>query len=161
MRTIERDIVSGHIYSGDGKLLLARNTHPEAGVVYGDCWKIPGGGVETGETKIQTLVREVQEESGIDITPFGIELVDNSMIGEAEKVLRESGEKVLAKMKFFTYKVTLDKPAAQISVTLDGRHPKSKTPFLSLFIIHQLGISLQTASGRYHALSVSSSGYSS
>ena len=119
MRTIDREIVSAHVYSSDGKLLMARNTHPAAGVVYGDCWKIPGGGVETGETKLQTLVREVQEETGIDITPFEVELVEDSMTGEAEKTLRETGERVFAKMKFFTYKVTLDKPANKITVTLD------------------------------------------
>ena len=119
MRTIDREIVSAHVYSSDGKLLMARNTHPAAGVVYGDCWKISGGGVDPGETQLQTLVREVQEETGIDIMPFEVELVEDLMTGEAEKTLRETGEQVLAKMKFFTYKVVLDKPANQISVTLD------------------------------------------
>ncbi len=119
MRIIDREIVSAHVYSSDGKLLMARNIHPAAGVVYGDCWKIPGGGVEVGETKLQTLVREVQEETGINIAPFHAELVDDSMVGESEKTLRETGERVLAKMKFFTYKIVLDKPADQISVILD------------------------------------------
>lgn len=119
MRTINREIVSGHIYSSDGKLLMARNTNPETGVIYGDCWKIPGGGVEQGETQLETLIREVQEEVGIDISNLKIELVDDSMTGEGEKKLRETGEKVLAKMKFFTYKVVLDKPAEQLSVVLD------------------------------------------
>lgn len=119
MRTIDREIVSAHVYSSDGKLLLARNTDPAAGVVYGDCWKIPGGGVEPGETKLETLVREVREEVGIDITSFQVELVDDSMTGEAEKNLRGTGERVLAKMKFSTYKVKLDTPADQITVTLD------------------------------------------
>ncbi len=119
MRTINREIVSGHIYSSDGKLLMARNTNPSSGAVYGDSWKIPGGGVEPGETKIQTLIREVQEETGIDIQPFEIELVDDTMSGEAEKTLRDTGEKVLAKMNFFTYKVVLGQPADSTQVILD------------------------------------------
>lgn len=119
MRTIEREIVAGHIYSGDGKLFLARNTKVDAGVVYGDCWKIPGGGVESGETKIEALIREVKEEIGIDISSFKFELADDSMKGEAEKVLRDTGEKVIAKMNFFTYKVVLDKSAKDIPVVLD------------------------------------------
>ncbi len=119
MRTIDREIVSAHVYSSDGKLLMARNTHLASGVVYGDSWKIPGGGVETGESKLQTLVREVREETGIDITPYEVELVEDSITGESEKTLRETGERVIAKMKFFTYKVILDKPANQITITLD------------------------------------------
>lgn len=120
MRIVDREIVSAHIYSNDGKLLLARNTHPAGGAVYGDCWKIPGGGVEAGETKLQALTREVSEEAGIDISSFDIELVDDSMTGEAEKTLRESGEHIIAKMNFFTYKVVLDKSSEEIPVTLDA-----------------------------------------
>ncbi|MFA6315290.1 MAG: NUDIX hydrolase [Candidatus Paceibacterota bacterium] len=119
MRTINREIVSAHVYSSDGKLLMARNNNPVSGVVYGDCWKIPGGGVEQGETQLQTLIREVKEEVGIDIAKFPAELVGGIMTGESEKTLRETGERVLAKMRFFTYKVILDKPVAQVSVTLE------------------------------------------
>ncbi len=119
MRTIHREIVSAHVYSSDGKLFMARNTDPNAGEAYGDCWKIPGGGVEPGENKLQALEREVFEETGIDISSFQAELVDDSMAGEAEKTFRETGERVLAKMKFFTYKVVLDKSATEIKITLD------------------------------------------
>lgn len=98
---------------------MARSTRPGAGVIYGDCWKIPGGGMDPGETQIETLRREVQEETGIDITSYKVELINHSMTGEAEKTLRDSGERVLAKMKFFTYKVILDRPANEITITLD------------------------------------------
>jgi 8-oxo-dGTP pyrophosphatase MutT (NUDIX family) len=119
MRTIHRDIVSAHVYSSDGKLLMARNTQPEAGVVYGDCWKIPGGGVDEGETHLETLVREVREETGIDISAYEVERLNEVMTGVAEKNLRDTGERVLAKMTFYTYKVVLDTPADQIQVALD------------------------------------------
>ena len=68
---------------------------------------------------MQAAVREVREEVGIDITRLPVELVDDSMTGEAEKNLRETGERVLAKMKFHTYKVILDVPASEARVTLD------------------------------------------
>jgi 8-oxo-dGTP pyrophosphatase MutT (NUDIX family) len=119
MRTINREIVSAHIYSSDGKLLMTRNSNPESGVVYGDCWKIPGGGVDDGETHTETVIREVAEETGIDISTYELILVSDNMTGESEKILRETGEKVLVKMNFYVYKVVLDKPANQIEVTLD------------------------------------------
>ena len=64
MRTIQRDIVGGFIFSADGKLLLGKN---RKGGVYEGLFVVPGGGVDTGETKPQALRREMLEETGIDI----------------------------------------------------------------------------------------------
>ena len=119
MKIVDRDVVAAHIYSCDGKIFMARNTSPASGVVYGDCWKIPGGGVELGETNEQALAREVREETGIDLAGAHVELVDDSMTGEAEKRLRETNELVLVRMRFFIYKGTLDKCAAEIPIVLD------------------------------------------
>jgi 8-oxo-dGTP pyrophosphatase MutT (NUDIX family) len=66
MRTIHRTIVSALIFSKDGKLLMGMKD-PKNGGVYADCWHIPGGGVDEGETKEQALRREMLEEVGIDI----------------------------------------------------------------------------------------------
>ncbi|MBC7836933.1 NUDIX hydrolase [Acetobacteraceae bacterium] len=118
MRTIERVIVGAHIYSSDKKLFVALSSKGE---VYPDTWKIPGGGVEEGEDKEQALIREVLEETGIDVSNCKIELVDDDMVGESQKTLKDTGEEVLAKMQFFTYKITLDKPADEIEVHLDPR----------------------------------------
>lgn len=52
MREIERDIVGGVIISKDNKMLMGKGRN---GSVYKDCWLIPGGGVDEGETKLQTL----------------------------------------------------------------------------------------------------------
>ena len=38
-----------------------------------DYYKFPGGGIESGESQVQTLTREVQEESGLVILPDTIQ----------------------------------------------------------------------------------------
>jgi 8-oxo-dGTP pyrophosphatase MutT (NUDIX family) len=121
-------------------LLLARNTHPATGVVYGDCWKIPGGGIDEGETPEQAMVREVLEETGIDISTLPLELVDDTMEGEAEKTLRETGERVVAHMKFITYKVVLNEPAAAVQVILDP-HEFTEYLWVELVDLHMLKLS--------------------
>ena len=121
MRVIHRDIVSAVLISKDKKLLLALRD-PNGGWVYPGCWVIIGGGVDKGEDERIALNREMKEETGIDISPYPAELVFESE-DETEKTLKESGERVLAKMKFHTYKVIMaDKNADEIPVTLDEEH---------------------------------------
>lgn len=111
--------MSALIFSSDGKLLQAMKD-PKKGGVYLDCWHIPGGGVEEGEDPVHALVREINEELGLDISPFIITLVDDGGHGESEKVLKDTGEHVLVKMRFAIYKIMLDKPASDVVIKL---HP--------------------------------------
>lgn len=118
MREINRRIVSALIFSKDGKLFQGKKD-PKNGGVYSDCWHIPGGGVEKGETDKSALIREIKEETGIDISNYEIELVDDKGKGESEKILKETKEKVLCKMDFIVYKVAIkDKLAEDIPVLL-------------------------------------------
>jgi 8-oxo-dGTP diphosphatase len=51
-------------------------------------WELPSGGIDKGEKMEKTLVREVLEESGIDITPYSFKKVDE----EQYTFKRENGD---------------------------------------------------------------------
>jgi len=117
VKTINRDIVAAMIISKDKKLLLGMK-YAGRGGVYIDSWHIPGGGVEEGENLESALIREIQEEIGLDISGFKIELFDDKGYGESERIYQ--GQKVLAKMHFYVYKfIVNDKKASEINLHLD------------------------------------------
>jgi 8-oxo-dGTP pyrophosphatase MutT (NUDIX family) len=117
MQTIFRNCVVGIIVSRDGKILLGKK-NPRAGGVYPDCWHLPGGGMEPGESQHEALRREVKEETGIDILPYQIDFVDAEGRGEAEKFDKKLGQKVLCVMNFYVYKVQLPLSAETIHLEL-------------------------------------------
>ena len=52
----------------DGKVLIVRRARPPAHNIF----TLPGGAVETGETLTQAVVREVKEETALDIEPVAL-----------------------------------------------------------------------------------------
>jgi 8-oxo-dGTP diphosphatase len=52
----------------DGRVLIVRRARPPAHGLY----TLPGGGVELGETLEQAVVREVREETALNIEPVGL-----------------------------------------------------------------------------------------
>ena len=63
MEEIHRGAVRGIIFI-DGKLLLVESCFKEL--------KLPGGGIEPGESDAQALIREVGEETGYHVIPESI-----------------------------------------------------------------------------------------
>ncbi|MCW5610591.1 MAG: NUDIX hydrolase [Rubrivivax sp.] len=56
-------ISAGAFVEHEGRLLLVRHTKPE---IY-DFWVAPGGGVKGSESLAEAAVREVQEETGLEV----------------------------------------------------------------------------------------------
>jgi 8-oxo-dGTP diphosphatase len=52
----------------DGRVLIVRRGRPPSRGLY----TLPGGGVELGETLEQAVMREVREETGLDIQPLAL-----------------------------------------------------------------------------------------
>lgn len=110
MKTIFREIVGAFIFSKDGKVLLGKNV---VGSVYEGVWTIPGGGKEPGESVIDATIREILEEVGIDISSGKFKQLEQKQ-GESEKTI--NGERVLVKMTFEDYVVTLPRNANEITI---------------------------------------------
>ena len=58
------DIAVGVIFDGRGRILIARRDEAQ---MLGGLWEFPGGKLETGESAEQAVVREVREETGLEI----------------------------------------------------------------------------------------------
>jgi 8-oxo-dGTP diphosphatase len=52
----------------DGKVLIARRARPPAHGLY----TLPGGGVELGETLEEAVIREVREETALEVEPVAL-----------------------------------------------------------------------------------------
>ena len=67
----------------DGKVLVVRRARKPALGVY----TLPGGGVESGETLIEAVTREVREETSLAIEPVGL-------AGHREAIVRDAQGRV-------------------------------------------------------------------
>ncbi len=104
MRTVNRLIVGAIITDHTDRILLGKRAEDSPGV-YKGCWLAPGGGVESGETEVEALRRELLEEVGLPKSLGMISRLDDHGRGESEKTI--NGEVVKVDMKFVMYLVEI------------------------------------------------------
>ncbi|MFI5779107.1 NUDIX domain-containing protein [Nocardia sp. NPDC051570] len=63
-----QQLVVGAVVHHDGKVLLLQRPSDD---FMGGIWELPSGKVEPGEALDQALIREVKEETGLDISRIG------------------------------------------------------------------------------------------
>jgi 8-oxo-dGTP diphosphatase len=67
----------------DGRVLIVRRARPPAHGLY----TLPGGGVELGETLEQAVIREVREETALDVVPM-------ELVGFRQAIARDDAGRV-------------------------------------------------------------------
>ena len=88
----------------DNRILMVKQEHPERTV-----WMVPGGGIEEGENSAQAAVREVREETGLEVEILGL-------IWHVEEV-SERGQRFV---NFFRAVLRGGKPALDFAVIISG-----------------------------------------
>jgi 8-oxo-dGTP diphosphatase len=67
----------------DGRVLIVRRARPPAHGLY----TLPGGGVELGETLEQAAIREIREETALEIEPI-------ELVGFRQAIMRDAAGRV-------------------------------------------------------------------
>ncbi|HUI15739.1 MAG TPA: NUDIX hydrolase [Xanthobacteraceae bacterium] len=67
----------------DGRVLIVRRARPPAHGLY----TLPGGGVELGETLEQAVIREIREETALQIEPV-------ALVGFRQAIVRDAAGRV-------------------------------------------------------------------
>ncbi len=117
MKKTKRDVVAALIYSKDKKLLMAFKDERTGGV-YKNCWHIPGGGIEEGESQMDALAREMKEELSLEIEKHTVRLVDDKGRGRAIRMNKRTQEQELVSMRFFVYEILIDQLSSDVRLSL-------------------------------------------
>lgn len=119
-------VTGGAIIRDDrGRILLQRRSD------YGD-WGLPGGGMEPGERIEETMIREVKEETGLDVISYELSSI---YTGERMKYTYPDGNEVVFVMFLFNARVNLDGKLAEDGRTLcfeDQNNESLQLTFTSL-----------------------------
>lgn len=89
------------VIDAEGRVLLFHFVHREGALFGQEYWATPGGGLEPGETFEEAAVRELKEETGIEVVHPG------EQVGQRNFALQlADGERVIAEERYFVVRVS-------------------------------------------------------
>ncbi|MCR8843307.1 NUDIX domain-containing protein [Paenibacillus sp. SC116] len=114
-----RIIVTGGaiIRDNQGRILLQKRSD------YGD-WGLPGGGMEPGETIEETMIREVREETGLEVLHSSL---DSIYTGERMEYTYPDGTEVVFVMFLFQVEADLQGMIAEDGESLIFTDPHNES----------------------------------
>ena len=96
----ERNAARLLVISPSLEVLLFKFRHKDGALIGRNYWATPGGGLEDGETFHAAAIRELREETGIQVTT-----VEGPVAGRRFSMLLSSGETVSAVEQYFVVHV--------------------------------------------------------
>ena len=101
-KVIHRHSVRALILTPDSRILLIQSREPESGQVL---WCTPGGGIETGETREESLRRELYEETGLPVLP------PFQHVWNRQATFTWAGEKIIQQETYYLIRTPWFKPS--------------------------------------------------
>ncbi len=104
-----------------GRILLLRRADG------GDLWGFPGGAMELGEGAVQSMAREVREETGLEVEPVALIGVYSS---PEHAFAYPNGDQVQPVTIFFECRILSEEPRPDLDEILDARYfgPEDELP---------------------------------
>lgn len=127
------------IFDKNGLLLVG---HPTGHPYTGNVWSIPKGEKDDEETSLETAIREVMEESNLDLDPNELQYVGKAIYRSGKKTLEAYFVKLPQECTEYDVKCTSEFQDHRGKMVLEIDHFKWIDPILAPELLHEAQVEL-------------------